>query len=61
MVEKKAIPPGLSNSAQASTTASGAGTCSSISRQVTTSNCCGNFRGQFFGGVVAVIDIQPAL
>ena len=41
MVEKKTQPPGLTSVAQARTTESGSGTCSSISMQVTTSALAG--------------------
>ncbi|MNN71883.1 hypothetical protein D3C81_1878650 [compost metagenome] len=38
MVEKNTWPPGLTRRWQAAITEAGSGTCSSISRQVTTSN-----------------------
>ncbi|MNP73438.1 hypothetical protein D3C76_1701510 [compost metagenome] len=41
MVEKNTWPPGLTMRKQARMTDDGSGTCSSISRQVTTSNCSG--------------------
>jgi len=41
MVEKNTWPPGLTMRKQARITEEGSGTCSSISRQVTTSNCSG--------------------
>ena len=37
MVEKNTVPPGLTRRWQAAITEAGSGTCSSISRQVTTS------------------------
>lgn len=42
MVEKKIQPPGLARPAQAATVAAGSGTCSSISKQVTTSKEAGS-------------------
>ena len=37
IVEKKTLPPGLTNEEQASITSDGSGTCSNISRQAITS------------------------
>ncbi len=60
IVEKTAVPPGRKAAAQAATIEAGSGTCSSISRHVTTSNEPGAATARLLDVDAAVVDLQAA-